>query len=451
MTTQFMLPELGEHVESAELIKILVSAGTRIEIDQPVLELETDKADFELPSAVSGVVKEIHVREGERIKVGQLLFTVDESASAAASTTIENPAPAVRQEIAADHAEAEQRQPERESTQPDLPAAPEIRPAREVESDTRRGAAAETSPHRLIPTTPTVRMLARELGIDLALVRGSGPAGRILAEDVKAFTKRVIAGSTEAHPGVGPRPLPLPDFSRWGDIERKDMTGIRRKIATSMSYSWNTIPHVTNFESVDITDLEQLRKRFSSIVGAAGGKLTITSIAVKVISSALKVFPSFAASLDIEREQIILKRYCHIGVAVDTDRGLIVPVIRDADKKNIFQLSVEIPQLAEKARNKKITLEELEGAVFTITNLGGIGGTQFSPIIHAPEVAILGISRARHEAVLVAGKFEPRLLLPISLSYDHRLIDGADASRFLRWVAQALERLLREAPWSTAA
>lgn len=440
MTIQFMLPELGEHIESAELIKILVSVGTKIEIDQPVLELETEKADFELPSAVGGVVKEIHVREGERIRIGQLLFTLDDAASAAASTTIEHQARVARQEIADAHAAPELKQPERESTQPDLPAAPVVRPTREAESDTPRGEAAEASPHRPIPTTPTVHRLARELGIDLALVGGSGPAGRILAEDVKSFAKRVIAGSAEGHPGIGPQHLPLPDFSRWGDIERKDMTGIRRKIASSMSYSWNTIPHVTNFESVDITDLEQLRKRFSSIAGAAGGKLTITSIAVKVISSALKVFPDFAASLDIEREQIILKKYCHIGVAVDTDRGLIVPVIRDADKKNILQLSVEIAQLAEKARNKKITLEELEGAVFTITNLGGIGGTQFSPIIHAPEVAILGISRARHEAVLVAGKFEPRLLLPISLSYDHRLIDGADASRFLRWVAQALRQ-----------
>ncbi|MGD0307975.1 MAG: 2-oxo acid dehydrogenase subunit E2 [Acidobacteriota bacterium] len=440
MTMQFMLPELGEHVESAELIKILVSIGTRVEIDQPVLELETDKADFELPSAVGGVVKEIHVREGERVKVGQLLFTLDESAAAAVSTALENPAPAARQENAAAHAAPEQRQPERETRLPALPASPIVRPTPESESDTPRDAVAEASPHRLVPATPTVRRLARELGIDLALVGGSGPAGRILAEDVKAFAKRMIDGSTGDHPGVGPRLLPLPDFSRWGDIERKDITGIRRKIAASMSYSWSTIPHVTNFESVDITDLEQLRKRFSSTVEAAGGKLTITSIAVKVISSALKVFPSFAASLDVAREQIILKKYYHIGVAVDTDRGLIVPVIRDADKKNILQLSVEIAQLAEKARSKKITLKELEGAVFTITNLGGIGGTQFSPIIHAPEVAILGISRARHEAIFVAGKFEPRLLLPISLSYDHRLIDGADASRFLRWVVQAMEQ-----------
>ena len=207
-----------------------------------------------------------------------------------------------------------------------------------------------------------------------------------------------------------------------------------------MSYSWTSIPHVTNFESADITDLENLRKRFGGEIEAAGGKLTVTSIAVKVIASALKAFPNFAASIDIEREQIVIKKYCHIGVAVDTDRGLIVPVIRDADKKNILELSIEIMRLAEKARNKKIALEELEGGVFTITNLGGIGGTQFSPIIRAPEVAILGISRARHEALMIEGKFEPRLMLPLALSYDHRLIDGADAARFLRWVTNALEQ-----------
>lgn len=199
---------------------------------------------------------------------------------------------------------------------------------------------------------------------------------------------------------------------------------------------------MTNFESADITDLEKLRQRFAGAIETAGGKLTITSILVKIIASALKVFPNFAASVDMERTEIILKKYCHIGVAVDTDRGLIVPVIRDADKKNIRQLSVELIHLAEKVRSKKITLEELEGAVITITNLGGIGGTQFSPIIHAPEVAILGISRARQEAVFIEGRFEPRLMLPLALSYDHRLIDGADAARFLRWVVQALEQPL---------
>ncbi len=234
--------------------------------------------------------------------------------------------------------------------------------------------------------------------------------------------------------------MPLPDFSRWGEVERRDMTGIRRKIAASMSYSWSTIPHVTQYDSADITLLDRLRQRFAGDIQAAGGKLTVTAIAVKVVASALKAFPDFAASLDMERAQVVVKKYCHIGVAVDTDRGLIVPVIRDADKKNILELSVELVRLAEKARTKKITLEELEGAVFTITNLGGIGGTQFAPIIHAPEVAILGLSRARQEAVWVPDAFEPRLMLPLALSYDHRLIDGAVAARFLRWIVKALEQ-----------
>ena len=294
-----------------------------------------------------------------------------------------------------------------------------------------------------VPATPTVRRLARELGISIEQVTGSGPAGRILSEDIKAFAKQAIRRAGEAPAPVRIPAPPLPDFSRWGEVERKDMTAMRRKIAASMSYSWSDIPHVTHYESADITELEQLRRRFSGEIEAAGGKLTVTSIAVKTVASALRVYPNFAASLDMEKEQIILKKYCHIGVAVDTDRGLIVPVIRDADKKNILELSVELARLAEKARSKKITLEELEGAVFTITNLGGIGGTQFSPIIHAPEVAILGISRARQEAIWMDGKFAPRLMLPLSLSYDHRFIDGADAARFLRWIAEALEQPFR--------
>ena len=426
MTVQLKLPELGEHVESADLIKIMVSVGDRIAREQPVLELETDKANFELPSSVSGVVQEIHVRAGEKVKVGQLIFTVDEEVAEAGKARVE-------EEAAARYAVPEVQLPAAEQGRAAIHAAlPTELPAREEGTKRAPDEIAE-APRLLVPATPTVRRLARELGIPIDQVRGSGPAGRILAEDVKAFARRALAGAPL-------RPAPLPDFSRWGEIERREMTGIRRKIAESMSYSWASIPHVTNYESADITDLEQLRKRFAGEIEAAGGKLTITSIAVKVVASALKVFPNFAASLDMEREQIVMKKYCHIGVAVDTDRGLIVPVIRDADKKNIRELSVEIAHLAEKARSKKITLEELEGAVFTITNLGGIGGTQFSPIIHAPEVAILGISRARQEAVLVDGRFEPRLMLPISLSYDHRLIDGADAARFLRWVAEALEQ-----------
>ena len=444
MTVQFTLPELGEHVESADLIKILVSVGDRLEMDQPVLELETDKADFELPATVSGIVAGIHVREGEKVRVGQLVLTVEESGAGAGLPPKKSEAPAAPQPGAAPQevlASAMPPQPEGEPAPPDV--SPRAAASREEKSPPRTEAEASGGEHPPVPATPTVRRLARELGISIGQVTGSGPAGRILPEDVKAFAKQAIRQAREAPAPVRPAAPQLPDFSRWGEIERREMTAMRRKIAASMSYSWADIPHVTHYETADITELEQLRRRFSEEIEAAGGKLTVTSIAVKTVAAALKVFPNFAASIDMEKEQIILKKYCHIGVAVDTDRGLIVPVIRNADKKNILELSVELASLAEKARNKKITLEELEGAVFTITNLGGIGGTQFSPIIHAPEVAILGISRARQEAIWEDGNFTPRLMLPLSLSYDHRSIDGAEAARFLRWVAEALEQPFR--------
>ena len=290
------------------------------------------------------------------------------------------------------------------------------------------------------PAAPSVRRMARELGVDINQVPGSGPAGRISVEDVKNYARSLIV-----NPGVSKivQPAatsPLPDFRQWGEVERKAMSSVRRKTAEQMHRAWSTIPHVTQFDKVDITELEQLRKHFSKKAEAAGGKLTVTVIILKVVASALRVFPQFNASLDLVNNEIIFKKYFHIGVAVDTDRGLLVPVIPDVDKKNILDLSVELSQMAEKARNKKVTLEEMQGGTFTITNLGGIGGTSFSPIVNAPEVAILGISRASTEAVFINGKFEPRLVLPLSLSYDHRLIDGADAVRFLRWVIEALEQ-----------
>jgi len=231
-----------------------------------------------------------------------------------------------------------------------------------------------------------------------------------------------------------------PDFTRWGDVERQAMSNVRRKTAERMSYAWSTVPQVTQYDKADVTTLEELRKRYGQRAEEAGGKLTVTAVALRVVASALKIFPQFAASIDAGRNEIIYKKYFHIGVAVDTDRGLLVPVIRDVDKKNIVELSVELAHAAEKARNRKLALEDMEGGVFTITNLGGIGGTAFSPIVNAPEVAILGISRARMEPVLVNGTFQSRMMLPVSLSYDHRLIDGADAARFLRWVAEALEQ-----------
>jgi pyruvate dehydrogenase E2 component (dihydrolipoamide acetyltransferase) len=230
-----------------------------------------------------------------------------------------------------------------------------------------------------------------------------------------------------------------PDFSRWGETERKPMSGVRRKTAEHVQDAWTSIPHVTHFDSADITELEQLRQRYAKKVAEAGGKLSVTAIALKVAAAALKVFPQFNASLDTEQEEIIYKKYYHVGVAVDTERGLLVPVIRDVDRKNILDLSIELAQLAEKARNKKLAIEEMQGGTFTITNLGGIGGSGFTPIINSPEVAILAISRARLQPVFVDGQFQPRMMLPLALSYDHRLIDGADGARFLRWVAEALQ------------
>jgi pyruvate dehydrogenase E2 component (dihydrolipoamide acetyltransferase) len=296
--------------------------------------------------------------------------------------------------------------------------------------------ARETPP---APAAPSVRRMARELGVDVNQVPGTGPGGRISVEDVKEHTKRLVSG---AGGGATARSVPLPDFSRFGPVERQPMRAVRRKTAEHLSAAWATIPHVTQFDLADITGLEELRKKFAKPVEAAGGNLTVTAIALKVVASALRVFPQFNASIDTTSDEIVVKKYVHIGVAVDTDRGLLVPVIRDADKKNIVQLSVELAQLSEKARTRKISVDEMQGGCFSISNLGGIGGTYFTPIVNAPEVAILGISRARMEPVYQqeGGQFAPRLMLPLSLSYDHRVIDGADGIRFLRWVAEALEQ-----------
>jgi len=292
------------------------------------------------------------------------------------------------------------------------------------------------------PAAPSVRRVARELGVDIHQVAGSGPGGRISAEDVKAFVKRVMSagGPRNAPVGAAPAPVPLPDFTRWGRIERRPMRAVRRKTAEHLAQAWAQIPHVTQFDKADVTALEELRKRHAQEAEAAGGKLTMTAILVKAVGAALEAFPQFNASLDTAAEEIVLKKYVHVGIAVDTDRGLLVPVIRDVNAKNIVELSVELAQASLKARAGKTTLEELQGGCMTITNLGGIGGTAFTPIVNHPEVAILGVSRAALEPVYVDGAFQPRLMLPLSLSYDHRAIDGADGIRFLRWICEALEQ-----------
>jgi pyruvate dehydrogenase E2 component (dihydrolipoamide acetyltransferase) len=284
------------------------------------------------------------------------------------------------------------------------------------------------------------------LGVDIHRGSGSGPNGRISVEDVKHYVRTLVSQRAEVPASVAPAMepmamMPLPKFEKWGAVEREPMSKVRRKTAEHMSQAW-TIPHVTQQDQADITALEQNRKRFAKRVEQGGGKLTLTAIVLKVVASALKAFPRFNTSLDMAAKELIYKQYCHIGVAVDTERGLLVPIIRDVDQKNITALALELTELAEKARARKLSLEEMEGSSFTVTNLGGLGGGYFTPIINWPDVAILGLSRARMTPVHIEGEFQPRLILPLSLSYDHRVIDGADAVRFLRWIAEALEEPL---------
>jgi pyruvate dehydrogenase E2 component (dihydrolipoamide acetyltransferase) len=444
-SSEFRLQELGENISEGDLVRLMIAPGAKVSEGQPVMELETDKAVVEVPSTVSGVVKDIKVKEGERIKVGQVIFTL-QGATPSQAEAVRPPSRPVEHvsgqhgaRLAFQAAIRAEGKTEEQALPPDQP-----RPQPPAFSmPVQLGKVAGTEHREPVPAAPHTRRLAREIGVDIYAVKGTGPGGRISEDDVKAHAKTLVTAVTAAPatPRAGHFIEPkLPDFSKWGKIERVPMRGIRRKTAEHLAESWNTIPHVTQHDRADITELEQLRARFAPKAEQAGGKMTVTAIALKVCAAALKVFPQFNATIDMEKEEIIYKQYISIGVAADTDRGLLVPVIRDVDKKNIVELAVELSQLSQKAREKKITLADMEGGTFTITNLGGIGGTAFTPIVNHPEVAILGLSRSRMEPEWIGGKFEPRLILPLSLSYDHRLIDGADAARFLRWVAEAFEQ-----------
>jgi pyruvate dehydrogenase E2 component (dihydrolipoamide acetyltransferase) len=439
--SDFKLPELGEGITQGDLVRLMVTPGTKVSEGQPVMELETDKAVIEVPSSVSGVVKEVKVKEGEKIKVGQIVFTLE--GAAATPAKVEKHAPVEQSSEqhdarlsfhAAVHAEGKTVD---QVLPPDQPQT--IAPSFSMPAQLDKVAGAD---HRgPVAAAPCVRRLAREIGVDIHDVKGTGPGERISEDDVKAHAKALLAAATVAQPRGKQFGQPvLPDFSKWGKVERVSIRGVRRKTAEHLWEAWTTIPHVTQQDKADITELEQLRAKFAPRAQEAGGKMTVTAIALKVCASALKVFPQFNASIDMEKEEIVYKQYINIGVAVDTDRGLLVPVIKDVDKKNIVELAAELTQASKKAREKKLTPAEMEGGTFTITNLGGIGGTGFSPIVNHPEVAILGLNRSSMEPVWINGKFEPRQVLPLSLSYDHRLIDGADAARFLRWIAEAFEQ-----------
>ncbi len=418
------LPDLGDGIKSAEILKVLVKPGDPVQADQGILEVGSDKATIEVPSPVAGTVSEILVKEGEKAEIGQVVLKILSGSPAPASVSAApSGVPAVPQASAME-----------------VPAVVNpVIPVADVQPVTRQNAA---------PAAPSVRRLAREIGVNVNEISGTGPGGRITQEDVKAWSKKLhqTRGSSSGHvsgqaPGFAHKPLP--DFSKFGPVERKSMSTIRYKTAEHLSYAWQTIPHVTQFDKADVTVLESLRKQFSPSVEKVGAKLTMTAILVKVLAAALRKYPQFNASVDMESKEIILKSYVNIGIAVDTDAGLIVPVIRDADKKNISTIALALTDIAGRARNRKITPEDLQGGCMSITNLGGIGGTSFTPIVNSPEVAILGVSRGSMEPVWNGSAFEPKLMLPLSLSYDHRIIDGADAARFLRWVCEALEQPLK--------
>ncbi len=443
------IPSLGENIAGGDILHVLVKVGDTVAAEQGILELETDKATVEVPAPSAGIVKEISVKDGDKVAVGQLVLVLEGAPAAATASA----APAAAAPAATPAGRGSVSGPAVSPAAPGTtPVPPDVAapapPARTAAAPPRgAGTGAIAPPRPNVPAAPSVRRMARELGLDIADVPGSGKGGRISEADVRGHAKNVItgkvagpAGQAGAAAGGGFAYEPLPDFSVYGAVERKAMRGIRRKTAEHMVAAWHTIPHVTQCEKVDITALEQLRKQFGKRVEAGGGKLTVTSIITKVIALGMRKFPQVNSSVDLAAEEVIYKSYVNIGIAVDTDRGLLVPVLRDVDMKSITQISAELAQLAEKARAGKLSMDEMSGGCFTITNLGGIGGTHFTPIVNHPEVAIMGMSRSAMEPVWNGTDFEPRLMLPLSLSYDHRIIDGADAMRFLRFVAEALEQ-----------
>lgn len=441
MARDVKLPELGENIEEAEVISVLVEPGQTVSEGQPLLELETDKATVEVPAPFGGVVSAVRVKPGDRIKVGQAIVAFDGAGDGGAAKE-ERPAPAETPKgKPATKGRAAGSEPRPAAPEPEPEEEAEAEPAETADDEDEAPEAAREASEKgaAVSAGPAVRKLARELGIDVAAVRPSKESGRLSLDDVKRHAREQLGAKqrVEAKPSVPE----LPDFSKFGAVERKALSGMRRTTAATMARSWQQIPHVTQFDRADITELEALRRRLGERAAAASGaKLTLTAIVLKVAASALRAFPKFGASLDIAREEVVYKQYVHIGVAVDTEYGLTVPVIRDVDQKNLLQIAAEVAALSERARHRKLGPEDLAGANFTVTNLGGLGTTYFSPIIHWPEVSVLGVGRAATEAVHGANGFEPRLILPLSVSYDHRLIDGADAARFQRWIAEALEQ-----------
>jgi len=413
-----VIPPLGEGVTGGTVLSIHVKAGEVVEKDQAVFELETGKATVEWPAPHSGTLLELSVTEGAQVVVGQKIGRMKAViAGGTVPVAKASPAPAA----------------------PSAPIAMTTASAPAVPASAPVPATPSRPAHAPIPASPSVRKFARELGLDITQITGTGANGRLSIEDVKAYSRRKNAGGGAIVAAPGVVSMPLPDFSKFGEIERENMNAIRKITVQHMAGCWATIPHVTQHDDADVTALENLRKRFARKAEAKGVKLTVTAVLIKVLADALKAFPKFNASIDVAQQQVVLKKYVHIGVAVDTPKGLLVPVIRDADKKSVFAIAQDLKELADKVKSGKISPAELQGGSMTITNLGGLGGKYFTPIVNHPEVAILGVGRADIRPVYGEGGFSPRLMMPLSLSYDHRLIDGADGTRFLRWLIDAIE------------
>ena len=412
------LPKLGEGADSGVVVNVFVKEGDQVARDQPILELENEKAVASVPSTAAGVVAKIYVKAGDKISVGQRLISLTGGEQPAAAAT-----PAAK----------------RSALEPE-PEAPVEEPVAEAGEEIPKPVAAPVA-------SPSIRKLARELGIDLSRVRGSEAGGRIVLGDIRAFIARLQKATEKSGYAAAPAKAVAEriDFSKWGPVTKKPLTQLRQVIARRMWENWNAIPHVTQFDDADFTRLNELRRKYAPAYEKKGAKLTLTPLVLKALVGTLKKHPIFNSSLDEVAQEVVFKDYFHIGIAVDTEQGLIVPVIRDADKKSVLELSKELEQLAQKARDRKVTAEELKGGTFTITNQGAIGSAHFTPIINKPEVAILGLGRGAMKPVARDGKVEVRMLTPLGLSYDHRVIDGGEAARFMVDLVAALQDFEEEA------
>jgi len=439
---EVLVPDIGEF-KSVDIIEILVQPGDRVEKEGSLVTLESDKATMEIPSPAAGVVRELRVKVGDKVAEGSVILLLEEAVEgAAASAAIETPASAPPPPAAAAMAEAGRDEADTASASPRADA-PLLVPRTQPVPYEPIAAPAAFKPH----ASPSVRKFARELGVDLARVKGTGPKERITAVDVQGFVKGIMGAAPAAAPaagaGLGLLEWPQVDFAKFGPIQTKPRSRIKKLSAANLHRNWVMIPHVTQFDEADITDLEAFRKSSSADTERQGFKLTMLAFLIKACITALRQYPEFNASLDKTGENLIVKGYYHIGVAVDTPDGLVVPVIRDADRKGVFDLARELAEISKLARDKKLKPGDMQGGTFSISSLGGIGGTAFTPIINAPEVAILGVSRSAMRPVYRDGQFVARLMLPLALSYDHRVIDGALAARFTTYLASVLSDIRR--------